>query len=79
MNREVIGVTRLPVGSEGQHVVGLNLGHDRRHLRRALGIVDRRARPVDVVEPVVLGHPEHGEACLHLLGAQFAHARRGPS
>jgi hypothetical protein len=38
MNRKVVGVSRLSVGAEGQHGVGLNVGNDRRYLRRALGI-----------------------------------------
>jgi hypothetical protein len=71
-------MARPSIGAEGQHGIGLHVGDDRRHLGRALGVLDGLARSVHVVEPIVLGHAEDGEAGLHLLRPKSAHVRGRP-
>ena len=53
-------MTGLPVGSEGQHGVWPEPGDDRRDLGRALGVVDRFARPVESTGHTLLRGAQDG-------------------
>ena len=57
------------VGAEGQHRVGLHVGHQGGDPAYRLVLVDVGAAAVRVVEPVVLGDAEDRQRALHLRGA----------